>query len=117
MPTDPNAPRDSVVLDVEPAAPPRMTHRQAVAHVDPLMFLRCRPREHAFRHELACHGLYPLLHVHGGECLPEYRRWLQARAVHLVTCHWRGISRLAAALVEYQDLSGQEAERFVMGRS
>lgn len=80
------------------------------------MFLRRRPREAAFRHELACHGLYPLLHTHGGECLPEYRRWLQARAVHLVACHWRGISRLAAALVEYQDLSGQEAERFLLGQ-
>ena len=80
------------------------------------MFLRQRPRESAYRHELACHGLYPLLHCHGGDCLPEYRRWLQARAVHLVACHWRGISRLAAALTEYQDLSGQEAERFVMGQ-
>ena len=81
------------------------------------VFLGQRQRESAFRHELACHGLYPLLHSHGGDCLPEYRRWLQARAVHLVTCHWRGISRLAAALVEYQDLSGQEAERFVRVRS
>ena len=80
------------------------------------MFLRQRPREAAFRHELACHGLYPLLHCHGAECLPEYRRWLQARAVELVACHWRGISRLAAALAEYQDLSGQEAEHFLMGR-
>lgn len=80
------------------------------------MFLGQRPRERAFRHELACHGLYPLLHCHGGECLPEYRRWLQARAVELVACHWRGISRLAAALVEYQDLSGEEAERFLRGQ-
>ncbi len=75
-----------------------------------------RHRERAFRHELSCHGLYALLHCHGGDCLPEYRRWLQARAVHLITCHWRGISRLAAALGEYQDLSGQEAERFLMGQ-
>ena len=79
-------------------------------------FLRQRHRERAFRHELSCHGLYALLHAHGGDCLPEYRRWLQARAVHLVTCHWRGISRLAAALGEYQDLSGQEAERFLRGQ-
>ncbi len=81
------------------------------------VFLGQRQRESIFRQELACHGLYPLLHCHGGDCLPEYRRWLQARAVHLVACHWRGISRLAAALVECQDLSGQEAERFVLGRS
>ena len=80
------------------------------------MFLRQRPREAAFRRELAYHGLYPLLHLHSGECLPEYRRWLQARAVQRVACHWRGISRLAAALTEYQDLSGQEAERFLMGQ-
>ena len=80
-------------------------------------FLNQRQCECSFRQELACHGLYPLLHCHGGDCLPEYRRWLQARAVHLVACHWRGISRLAAALVEYHDLSGQEAERFVVGRS
>ena len=79
------------------------------------MFLNQRHRERAFRHELSCHGLYALLHAHGGDCLPEYRRWLQARAVHLVTCHWRGISRLAAALAEYQDLSGQEAERLLRG--
>jgi hypothetical protein len=79
------------------------------------VFLGQRQRESAFRHELACHGLYPLLHCHGADCLCEYRRWLQARAVHLVTCHWRGISRLAAALVECQDLSGQEAERFLRG--
>ena len=79
--------------------------------------LRQRHRDHAFRHELSCHGLYALLHFHGGDCLPEYRRWLQARAVHLVACHWRGISRLAAALAEYQDLSGHEAERFLTGRS
>ena len=78
--------------------------------------LRQRLRERVFRHELACHGLYALLHAHGGDCLPEYRRWLQARAVHLVACHWRGVSRLAAALAEYQDLSGQEAERFLVGR-
>ena len=78
--------------------------------------LRQRHRDRTFRHELACHGLYALLHAHGGDCLPEYRRWLQARAVHLVACHWRGISRLAAALAEYQDLSGQEAERFLMGQ-
>lgn len=78
--------------------------------------LRQRHRECAFRHELSCHGLYALLHFHGSDCLPEYRRWLQARAVHLVACPWRGISRLAAALAEYQDLSGQEAERFLMGR-
>ena len=77
--------------------------------------LRQRHRDRTFRRELASHGLYPLLHAHGGECLPEYRRWLQARAVHLVACHWRGISRLAAALAEYQDLSGQEAERFLKG--
>ena len=77
--------------------------------------LRQRHRNCAFRHELASHGLYPLLHAHGGDCQPEYRRWLQARAVHLVACHWRGISRLAAALAEYQDLSGQEAERFLRG--
>ena len=76
--------------------------------------LRQRHQDRTFRHELACHGLYALLHAHGGDCLPEYRRWLQARAVHLVACHWRGISRLAAALGEYQDLSGQKAERFVM---
>ena len=81
------------------------------------VFLNQRQRESAFRHELACHGLYPLLHCHGADCLPEYRRWLQARAVHLVTCHWRGISRLAAALGEYQDLSGQEAERFLRAQS
>ena len=81
------------------------------------VLLHQRQRESAFRHELACHGLYPLLHCHGGDCLPEYRRWLQARAVHLVACHWRGISRLAAALMEYQDLSGQEAGRFLRGQS
>lgn len=80
------------------------------------MLLGQRPRERAFRHELACHGLYSLLHCHGADCLPEYRRWLQARAVDLVACHWRGISRLAAALMEYQDLSGQEAERFLRGQ-
>ena len=80
------------------------------------VFVNRRQRESASRHELACHALYPLLHFHGGDCLPEYRRWLQARAVHLVTCHWRGISRLAAALAEYQDLSGQEAERFLRGQ-
>ena len=80
------------------------------------VFLGQHVRDHAFRHELACHGLYPLLHCHGGDCLPEYRRWLQARAVHLVAGHWRGISRLAAALTECQDLSGQEAERFLRGR-
>ena len=81
------------------------------------VFLGQRQRDSAFRHELACHGLYPLLHCHGGDCLPEYRRWLQARAVHLITCHWRGISRLAAALAECQDLTGSEAERFLRGRS
>ena len=79
-------------------------------------FLGRPPRDHAFRQELACHGLYPLLHVHGGACLPEYRRWLQARAVHLVACHWRGISRLAAALMEAQDLTGQEAARLIRGQ-
>lgn len=79
--------------------------------------LRQRHRDQAFRYELACHGLYPLLHAHGGDCLPEYRRWLQARAVHLVACRWRGVSRLAAALAQYQDLSGQEAERFLKGRA
>ena len=66
--------------------------------------------------ELASHGLYPLLHCHSGDCPAEFRRWLEARAVHLVTYHWRGISRLAAALMEHQDLSGQEAERLLRGR-
>ena len=76
-------------------------------------FLGHRQRGRAFRQELASHDLYPLLHGHGTECLHEYRRWLQARAVQIVTSQWGGICRLAAALLERQDVSGQEAERLL----